>query len=49
MTLAFDFEFGLDHAVTGKYKYRELALQVEGVSDQTAIYGYGFCASLISM
>jgi hypothetical protein len=29
----------------GGYKYGDLALQVEGVSDGTIVYGYGSCAT----
>jgi hypothetical protein len=35
----------LRYSVSGGYKYRNLALQVGGVSDDTVKYGYGFCAS----
>jgi hypothetical protein len=34
----------LDHPVPGDYQYGNLALQVEGVSDEKVKYGYGFCA-----
>jgi hypothetical protein len=30
------------HLVLGWYKYGNLALQVEGVSDETVKYGFGF-------
>jgi hypothetical protein len=33
---------GVDYIVSGGYKYRNLALQVGGVSDETVKYGYGF-------
>jgi hypothetical protein len=33
------------HPVPGEYKYRDLALRVEGVSDEAVKYGYGFCAT----
>jgi hypothetical protein len=32
----------LGHPVPGGYKYGNLALQVEGVSDETVKYGFGF-------
>jgi hypothetical protein len=35
----------LGHPVPGGYKYGNLALQIGRVSDETAKYGYGFCAT----
>jgi hypothetical protein len=35
----------LGHPVPGGYKYRDLALQARGVSDEAVKYGYG-CARL---
>jgi hypothetical protein len=35
----------LGHPVPGGYKYRNLALQVAGVSDKMVKHGYGFCAT----
>jgi hypothetical protein len=35
----------MGHPVSGGYKYGNLALQVGGVSDETAKYGYGFSAN----
>jgi hypothetical protein len=35
----------LDYPAPGGYKYRNLALQVRGVSDETVKYGYGFLAT----
>jgi hypothetical protein len=32
----------MGHPVPGGYEYGNLALQVEGVSDETEKYGYGF-------
>jgi hypothetical protein len=36
----------LGHPVPGGSKYKNLALQLGGVSDETIMYGYGSCASL---
>jgi hypothetical protein len=33
------------YPLPGGYKYGNLALQVDGVSDETVKYGYGFCAN----
>jgi hypothetical protein len=33
------------HPVPGGYKYRDLALQVGGVSDETVKYGREFCGT----
>jgi hypothetical protein len=33
------------HPVPGKYKYRDLALQVGGVSNETLKYGREFCGT----
>jgi hypothetical protein len=38
----------LAHPVPGGYEYRDQALQVGGVSDETVKYGYGSCATLSS-
>jgi hypothetical protein len=46
VTLTLDF--GLDHAVPWRCKYGDLTFLVEGVSDETVVYGYGFCATLTS-
>jgi hypothetical protein len=35
----------LGHPVPGGYKYGDLALQVEGVSDETVKYGREFCGT----
>jgi hypothetical protein len=35
----------LSHPVPGGYKYRDLALQVGGVSDETMKYGGEFCGT----
>jgi hypothetical protein len=35
----------LGHLVPGGYKYGNLALQVEGVSDETLKYGREFCGT----
>jgi hypothetical protein len=46
ITLTFDFHFGLHHPVYGGYGWGDLAFQVGGVSDKTAIYAiYGSCAT----
>jgi hypothetical protein len=35
----------LGHPVPGEYKYKDLALQVEEVSDETVKYGYRSCVT----
>jgi hypothetical protein len=30
----------------GGYKYEDLVFQVGGVSDETVIYGYGYCTTV---
>jgi hypothetical protein len=45
VTLNFGFDFGLDHPVPQWYIYGDLALQVGGVSDETANCGNGFYAT----
>jgi hypothetical protein len=35
----------LGHPVPGRYKYGNLAFQVEGVSNETVKYGYRFCVT----
>jgi hypothetical protein len=35
----------MGHPVPGGYKYRDLALQVGGVSDETVKYGREFCGT----
>jgi hypothetical protein len=35
----------LTHSLTQGHKYRDLALQVGEVSDETVMYGYGLCAT----
>jgi hypothetical protein len=48
VSFTFDFDFGVDHLLTGGYISRDLALQVWGVTDETVIHGYGSCATLTS-
>jgi hypothetical protein len=38
----------MGHPIPGGYKYRNMVLQVVGVSDETVIYSYGSCVTLTS-